>query len=105
MANTIKIFHLTQIYFESLGICPTNPNQKYAFSISSLFILLPMIVILSSTTLFFFTKAETTEEYLHTFYISTTEFTFIACFVVNIWKISVVLELIRKYDEFVQKSA
>lgn len=104
MANRIKTFCLTRIYFQTLGICPTKPNQRYAFNVTSFFVLFSMILIIISTASFFFTKAATMEEYLHSLYISTSEFTFVACFLVNICKMSKVLQLIGKYEEFVEKS-
>lgn len=103
MANTIKFLHLTRIYFQILGIWPTKPNHKYSFNATSFFILLSMTLIIISTTLFFFNAAETMQEYLHSFYISTTELSFVFYFVINIWKISGILELIGKYEEFVEK--
>lgn len=104
MANRIKFFCLTQIYFQTLGICPTNPNQKYSFNVTSFCILFSMILMITSTASFFFTKAETMEECLQSFYFSTTEFTFVMCFLVNIWKMPNILQLIGKYEEFIEKS-
>lgn len=104
MANTLKLFQLTQIYYKTLGICPTKPNQKYAFNVTSFFILLIMLVDFVSTATFFFFKAETTQEYSDSFYISSSVFNFTVCFVINVWKMSNILELIGKYEEFVQKS-
>ena len=104
MANTVKLFQSAQIYFIALGICPTKPNQKYAFNMTSFFVLFPMLLIFISTTTFFFLKAETIQEYSDTFYVSSTEFSFIVCFLVNIWKMTTILQLIEKYEEFVRKS-
>lgn len=104
MANTLKLFQLAQVYYKTLGIYPTKPNQKYSFSATSFSILLIMAVDFISTATFFFLKAETTQEYSDSFYVSSSTFNFIICFAINVWKMSNILQLIGKYEEFVQKS-
>lgn len=104
MANVIKLFQLTQVYFQILGIYPTKPNQKYSFDVTSVFVLLLMIVLFISTVTFFLLEAETVEEYLHTFYFSSSDFGFILCFLVNVWKMPNILQLIENYEEFTRKS-
>lgn len=99
MANTIKLFQLTQVYFQI--IYPPKPNQKYSFNVMSFFILLSMIVIFISTATFFLFEAETVEEYSHTFYISCTEFGFAVCFLVNVWKMPNILQLIEDYEQYI----
>lgn len=104
MAHAVKLFLATQLFYKALGIYPTKPNQKYSFDMMSFFVLLSMLVMLISTAAFFFFKAETTQEYSDTFYVSSSEFTFIVCFLINIWKMTNILKLIAKYEEFVQNS-
>ena len=104
MATTVKLFQLTRIYYKTLGIYPTKPNQKYAFNLTSLFSFLSMITINISSASFFFFKAETIDEYLRSFYVSFTQFGFVFCFLVNIWKASNILKLIEDYEKFIQKS-
>lgn len=104
MANTLKLFQLTQIYFQNLGIYPKKPNQKYSFNVISFFILLSMLVIIISTAAFFFLKAETIDEYSDTFYVSSSVTAYVIFFLINIWKMSTILQLIEMYEEFVRKS-
>lgn len=104
MANTLKLFQLAQAYYKTLGIYPTKPNQKYAFDLTSFLILFILLVDFISTVTFFFFTAETAQENSDSFYVSSSTFNFIVCFVINFWKMSNILQLIGKYDEFIQKS-
>lgn len=104
MANTVKLFQLTQIYFQTVGIYPTKPNQKYSYNMTTFWILLSMLVIFFSTVAFFFLKAETIDEYSDTFYVSCSVVAFFIFFLINIWKMSTFLQLIGIYEEFYRKS-
>lgn len=104
MADTVKLFQLTRVYFQTLGICPMKPDQKYAFNLRRFFVLLSMIVIFISTAAFFFVKAESVKELTYTFYVSCTEIGFVICFLINIWKITNILRLIGEYERFHRKS-
>lgn len=39
-----------------------------------------------------------------TFYISSTNFSYVVCFLVNIWKMSRIIKHISKTDAFIRKS-
>lgn len=104
MSNTIQFFHLTQIYFQTLGIWPTKPNQKYSIDFTSFLVLCTMILIIISTAAFFALEADSVDEYIHTIYISSTEFGLMLCFFVNIWKMPKISQLIKDYEQFAQKS-
>lgn len=104
MSNTIKLFQSTIVYYKALGICPTKPNQIFSFDHRSICILLTLLVDFLSTATFFFFKAETYQEYSDSFYVSSSAFNFIVCFAINFWKMSNILKLIEKYEEFYQKS-
>ena len=104
MAHTVKLFRLTQSYFQTLGICPKKPNQKYSFNLTTCFILLSMIVIALSTSAFFLLEAETVEDYVHTSYISLTEFGLLIFIIINIWKMRKTLQLITDYEKFIRRS-
>lgn len=104
MAYTVTLFQSVQEYFQSMGIYPSQPNQKYAVNRMSFLILSSMVAIFIPSSAFFFLKAETYEESYTTFYISSTVLTYIGCFIVNIWKIAKVRELIARSEDFILKS-
>lgn len=103
MAYTVTLFQSVQEYFQSMGIYPTQPNQRYSVDWRSFLILISMLVIFIPSSGFFFLKAETREEFYTTFYISSTVLTYVGCFVVNIWKMIKVRELIARSENFTAK--
>lgn len=104
MAPTVTLFQSVQKYYQSMGIYPTLPNEKYSFNSMSVLILISMLVIFIPSSAFFFLKAETKEENFNTFYISSTVLTYICCFIINIWKITKVRELIARAENSISKS-
>lgn len=103
MANNVKLFQSVQEYFKTMGIFPTQPNQKYSFNLMSFFILLSMFMLLIPSMAFFLLKAETIEEYFDTFYASSSVLAYIVCFIVNIWKMTNLIELIKRYENSISK--
>lgn len=104
MANTVKLFQSVQGYFHQMGIYPTRPNQAYSFNWTSFWIVFSMIVSFIPSTGYFFLKAQTIDEYLKTFYASSSTLAFLVCFLVNIWKMTVLFKLIASYEKFISKS-
>lgn len=104
MAYTVKLFQFTKIYVKRLGIYPTEPNQNFGFTTTSVFILLAMFVTYMSTVAFFLLEAGTIDEYIKTFYASSSIFGFMICFVILTWKMALMLELIENYEGFIRKS-
>lgn len=104
MAYTVTLFQSVIEYFQSMGIFPTQPNQRYSVNYMSVLILLSMLVIFVPSSAFFFFRAETREEFYTTIYISLTVLTYVGCFIVNIWKMIKVRELITRSENFIAKS-
>lgn len=111
MANTIRSFESVKIYFKATGIFPTQPNQKYSFNSVSFLILISLIVTFMSSAAFFLWGTESedntrTEEAFkqESFYISSTNFSYVVCFLVNIWKMDVIIKNINNLDAFIKKS-
>lgn len=107
MAKVLKIFQSTIKYYQTLGIYPSQSNQNYSFNIRSICILFSMIGVFFSTATFFLFNAENIVEFsdaFKAFYISSSEISFITCFLVNIFNIRDILELIKKWEKLLQKS-
>lgn len=109
MANPIRSFQSVYIYFKALGILPSQPNQKYSFNSISFFILMSLIVTFMSSAAFFLwgTGADDKQSEAfkqETFYVSSTNFSYVVCFLVNIWKISGIIKHINRTDAFIRKS-
>lgn len=103
MAYTVILFQSVQGYYKSMGIYP-QLNQRYSVNWRSFLILISMLVIFISSSGFFFLKAETREDIYTTFYIASTVLTYIGCFVVNIWKMIKVRELIARSENRMAQS-
>lgn len=104
MSFNVKLFQSVQEYFQTMGIYPTQPNQKYSFNLMSFLILVSMLVFLVPSMAFFLLKAETIEEYYNTFYASSSVLAYIACFMVNVWKMTNLLDLIARYERNILRS-
>ena len=66
-----------------------------------------MFGVILSTATFFVIKVENIVEFsdaFKAFYISSTELSFLICFVVNICKMENSSQLIEKYEKLIQKS-
>lgn len=107
MAKVLNIFQSTIKYYQTLGIYPSQSNQNYSINIKSIFILSSMIGLFCSTSTFFLFNAENIVEFsdaFKAFYISSSVISFMTCFLVNIFNIRDILEFIKKYEKFLQKS-
>lgn len=107
MAKMLKFFQSTLKYYRTLGIYPLHRNQKISFNSISLSILFSMIGISLSTATFFLLKVENIVEFSDTFkafYVFSSEICFMICFLVNICGMTKILQLIEKYESYMQKS-
>lgn len=110
MANEIRSFQLVKVFFKVIGIFPTKPQQKYSFNSVSFLILISLIVTFMSSAAFFLwgtasgdnTQTEAFKQ--ATFYVSSTNFSYVVSFLVNIWKMDVIIKNINKVDAFIKKS-
>lgn len=106
MAKMLKFFQSTLKYYQTMGIYPSQPNQKISFNLISLSILTSMIGTFLSMTTFFLLKAENIVEFSDTFksfYVLSSEISFVICFLVNVYKMTNILRLIERIENFIQK--
>lgn len=109
MANVIRSFQSVKIFFKAIGIFPTQPNQKYSFNGVSFLILISLIVTFMSSSAFFLwgTESDDTQSEAfkqEAFYVSSTNFSYVVCFLVNVWKMDVIIRNINIVDAFIKKS-
>lgn len=104
MAERIKLFHSVQKFNQTLGIHPSRPDQRYSFNFSSAIVLLLIVLTFISSVAYFLYKAKTIEEHVQTFYISLTALCITIDFLTMCWKMTNILQLIEKYEEFIKKS-
>lgn len=94
-----------------MGIFPTKSNLKYSFNSTSFFILTSLIIAFLSSAAFFFWGSESDDSKRQseafkqeTFYVSSTNSSYIVCSLVNSWKITTIIKHIGKTDAFIQRS-
>lgn len=105
--DTMKFFQLTQKYYRTLGMYSTKPNETYTFNWRSFMILAWMLMAFLATAAYFLFKTHIDINYSETvqsFYFASTQFNFLFCFAINLWKVPKSYELIEILDELVNKS-
>lgn len=106
MPNAIKLFHLLQKFYKSLGldIQPNRLDLKCSLNLKNIFIFIfPMHLFISSVAFFLF-KAQTADEYSVSFFVSITTFFATMNFLTIARKMANILMLIGKYEAFIENS-
>lgn len=103
MAIPIQLFQSLRKFIRMLGIHPSQPNQRYSFSLKSVAIFMTLILLFASSTAYFLFKAETIPEYAQCFYMSATALCITINFLTLCLEMRNILKLIEKYEEFIQK--
>lgn len=104
MAQTVKLFQLVQKIYKMMGICPSQPDQKYPFNLKTLIVLLIVIQFLLSSMAFLIFQADSTQERADSFYFSLSIANCAVYIIVSHWKIVKILKLIESFEEFIEQS-
>lgn len=104
MAGSIKLFQFNKKLYEMLGVYPHQNNEKILFNSRNLFILFCCAQFCISMAAFFIFKAKTMQEYNISIYMSLTQFYIMINFLLLMWQISNILNLITDFEEFIEKS-
>lgn len=104
MANSIKLFQFLQKSYKTLGICPSQDHEGLAFNTRNVIFLFCYAQMFLSVLAFFIFKADTMLEYGNSFFMFETQFYIAMDFLVLMWRITNILELIEEFEEFIEKS-
>lgn len=111
MASKMRLFQNIQKMYRMTGIqIPSSPQPSFQFGQKSLLnwkiclILMSQMALSSSTTAFFLFKSETVTDYGSSFSASLMILTNMLFFIVNILKISSIVELITEFENFIEQS-
>lgn len=105
MAGSIKLFQSVQNSYKTLGIYSPNSNQIFSFNLKKLFFLLGLIVTFVSRFGYFLFEAKFVEENgFKSFYQSISVLIALGDFLLSIWQMPEILQLIEMYDAFIRKS-
>ena len=104
MAQTIKLFQPLEKVHQSLGIQTSQPKSKDRVSLKCYFFLMSMIIYLISSLAFFMFDGESVAESGDSFYQVSTQIASIFHLITYIREVPEIRRLIRKFEDFIQKS-
>lgn len=104
--NTMKLFQCVQRFYHTMGLLPLQSidnftNFKLVRILLSLFSLISLVF---SEMGYFLFEAKTTIEYIQTFIMSFIGLACIVNFLIQLWKIANICQLIEQFDAFIEKS-
>lgn len=95
MPSTIKLFRTLKKFYK----------KTVSFNVINVFLFYSYVIIYIATTAFFFLEAQTADENGTSFYASITLLAIAINISISAWKMSKILALIEKYEEFIAKSS
>lgn len=102
--ETMKLFQSIRKFYQEAGIQPPQPNQNYSFQWNHFFCIFFLIQLLCSTMAFILFEAKSVVEYAEAFFPSSTVVAALLNFIVCILENTNILQLIVKFEEFIEKS-
>lgn len=105
MTGRIKLFRNVRKFYRITGIySPSKLHQQHLSDVKSAFGLVSVGVFLISIILYFIFEANTTNEYGKSFstFVSLLEGS--VYFIVNLLKVKIILNLIKKFEDFIEMS-
>ena len=101
----MKLFHLTQKCYQTMGIYPTHPTQNPPINLRSLFFSIIMLLTASAAMAScLFQASHNAFEHAYTFYVSLTQFACMINFLISFWKMADTISFINDLDDFIQRS-
>lgn len=100
----MKLFQSLQTFYRMMGIYPSQTDKMPSFNFRNLFIPLNLLVLFILQIGFFLFKAKSIVERAETFYSSLTIIGCMMIFLLQFWEMTNILELIEKFEKFIEKS-
>lgn len=104
MAGRIQLFRALLEYHRTMGVYSHQPNQKWSLNSMNWIFIIAFAQLLVTTLAYFLFQAKSADELGWAFYIFTTETTSLSYYLVQIGQISNTVELIGKFEKFIQES-
>lgn len=105
MASTIKLFQYLQTRYQWIGIYPSQQNQTSgSFNLKNSIFIVVFVQMLLASVAFFIFKAEKPFDYGFSFIGIISELAMSVYYPIIIFKMSDILALIEKYEEFIERS-
>lgn len=104
MADQTMLFYSLRELYQRLCFYSPETNQTHPFNWKIIFCVSSIILMFITSFSFFLWKAETLDEYGTSFYGSVTQLSAALYFVIVVWKMPVILKLLRSFEDFIESS-
>lgn len=102
MIQRIDLFCYFREFCRLVGIYPPPADPWQLFNTTNISILISMVNVIISSFWFFLFDATSADEYSKSFYTSVAMLEMVAFFAVNLFKMQNILQLIRKFEDFIE---
>lgn len=100
----MKLFQSICRFYQVVGIQPPQLNQNYSFRWMHLICVFFLIQLICTTVAFILFEAKSIVEYAEAFFPASTEIANMVNFIVCIFKITNIFQLIENFEKFIEKS-
>lgn len=100
----MELFQFFRKFSEMMGVLPINQNQTYSINFKILSILIVLLHFFMSSMVFLIFKSKSIGEYEYSFFMSISAIVGIALFLITIWKMPIISNLIAEFQEIIEKS-
>lgn len=101
----MNLFKSVRKFYEVMGLYPPQPNQNRSFNLRNFFYsIFSMTLFISLLCCFALKPTMTVLERVETVYVMLTELACVVNFFVSYQKIGIILLLIERFNEYIEKS-
>lgn len=104
MAKSLKVFQFLKKSYQTIGFHPSRSGQSFSFDLRNLFVLMSILQLCSSSLTYFLFGARSLFGYGASFYASITTLYAFIILSIKLRKISNILILIKKFEEYIERS-
>lgn len=104
MAGRVQLFCSAQEFYRDMGIYSRRSNEKWPFTLKSLFFLFGFLLMCVGSTAYSSVEAESVFEHGACFFAVTTTIGSIAYFITQLCQITNILNLVANCENFIEKS-
>lgn len=104
MARSIKLFQLTQKWYRSFGIYPSQPDESHVFNLKNGFFIFSLVHMGTLTGAFFVLETTRLDEFCTSFDKSVTIVAQLFYFFALRSQMNNILKFIQKFEEIIGKS-
>lgn len=104
VANQTILFHSLRQLYQRLNMYSPETNRTHPFSWKIVFAVSSILILFITSVAFFLWEAETLDEYGTSFYSSVTQLSTAFYFIVVVWRMPTILNLLKNFDEFIESS-